>query len=178
MKENKEKKIKNCDEISKLIKAFPKDIAALDKRSVLAKVNSQGSGRLKPSPGQVSKVGDDIEWKDVQKKDTNKRPSETRNNIQTKKKIINKISYFWWNSLNKSLNQKCKLKIRPIWRKPKIMKLLYEKWIHFQQKRLNPEKIMKKTYRIKTNNQELLIRKQYESDATSRRIDFQKTRAR
>ena len=30
--------------ISKLIKAFPKDIAALDKRSVLAKVNSQGSG--------------------------------------------------------------------------------------------------------------------------------------
>ena len=37
---------------------------------------------------------------------------------------------------------------------------------------------MKKTYRIKTNNQELLIRKQYESDATSRRIDFQKTRAR
>ena len=27
MKENKEKKIKNCDEISKLIKAFPKDIA-------------------------------------------------------------------------------------------------------------------------------------------------------
>ena len=30
MKENKEKKIKNCDEISKLIKAFPKDIAALD----------------------------------------------------------------------------------------------------------------------------------------------------
>ena len=45
MKENKEKKIKSCDEISKLIKAFPKDIAALDKRSVLAKVNSQGSGR-------------------------------------------------------------------------------------------------------------------------------------
>ena len=32
------------DEISKLIKAFPKDIAALDKRSVLVKVNSQGSG--------------------------------------------------------------------------------------------------------------------------------------
>ena len=45
MKENNEKKIKNSDEISKLIKAFPKDIAALDKRSVLAKVNSQGSGR-------------------------------------------------------------------------------------------------------------------------------------
>ena len=45
MKENNEKKIKNSDEISKLIKAFPKDIAALDKRSVLAKVISQGSGR-------------------------------------------------------------------------------------------------------------------------------------
>ena len=29
---------------SKLTKAFPKHIAALDKRSVLAKVNSQGSG--------------------------------------------------------------------------------------------------------------------------------------
>jgi len=44
MKENNEKKINNEHEISKLIKAFPKDIAALDKRSVLAKVNSQGSG--------------------------------------------------------------------------------------------------------------------------------------
>ena len=37
MKENNEKKIKNEDEISKLIKAFPKDIAALVNRSVLAK---------------------------------------------------------------------------------------------------------------------------------------------
>jgi len=45
MKENNEKKIKNEDEISKLTKAPPKDTAALDKRSVLAKVNSQGSGR-------------------------------------------------------------------------------------------------------------------------------------
>ena len=45
MKENNEKKISHVDEISKLIKAFPKDIAALDKRSVFAKVNSQGSGR-------------------------------------------------------------------------------------------------------------------------------------
>ena len=32
-KENNEKKIKNEDEISKLIKAFPKDIAALPLRS-------------------------------------------------------------------------------------------------------------------------------------------------
>ena len=45
MKENNENKIKKEDEISKLIKAFPKDIAALDKRSVFEKVNSQGSGR-------------------------------------------------------------------------------------------------------------------------------------
>ena len=37
MKENNEKKIINCDEISKLIKAFPKDIAALDKERRLEK---------------------------------------------------------------------------------------------------------------------------------------------
>ena len=61
MKENKEKRIKNEDEISKLIKAFPKDIAALDKRSVLAKVNSQGSGTQKPSAGQIPKLGEDNE---------------------------------------------------------------------------------------------------------------------
>ena len=59
MKENKEKRIKNEDEISKLIKAFPKDIAALDKRSVLAKVNSQGSGQQKPV--QSPKLGEDSE---------------------------------------------------------------------------------------------------------------------
>merc|ERR1712146_653656 len=41
MKENNEKKINNEHEISKLTKAPPKDTAALDKRSVLAKVNSQ-----------------------------------------------------------------------------------------------------------------------------------------
>ena len=35
---------------------------------------------------------------------------------------------------------------------------------------------MKKTYRIKTNNQEQLPRKQNESDATSWWIEFQKTR--
>ena len=40
MKENNEKKIINCDEISKLIKAFPKDIAALDKRSVHPRFHS------------------------------------------------------------------------------------------------------------------------------------------
>jgi hypothetical protein len=45
MKEKEKKKTKNEDEISKLTKAPPKDTAALDKRSVLAKVNSQGSGR-------------------------------------------------------------------------------------------------------------------------------------
>ena len=56
-----EKKERNSKENSKLIKAFPKDIAALDKRSVLAKVNSHGSGRQKPSPGQDPKVGEDNE---------------------------------------------------------------------------------------------------------------------
>ena len=61
MKENNEKKIKKEDEIPKLIKAFPKDIAALDKRSVFEKVNSHGSGRQKPSPGQDPKVGEDKE---------------------------------------------------------------------------------------------------------------------
>ena len=61
MKENNENKIKKEDEISKLIKAFPKDIAALDKRSVFEKVNSQGSGRQKPSTGQIPKVREDNE---------------------------------------------------------------------------------------------------------------------
>ena len=65
MKENNEKKIIKEDEICKLIKAFPKDIAALDKRSVLAKVNSQGSGRQKPSAkrlrAKIPEVGDDNE---------------------------------------------------------------------------------------------------------------------
>ena len=44
MKENIENKINREEDNSKLMKALPKDIAALDKRSVLAKVNSQGSG--------------------------------------------------------------------------------------------------------------------------------------
>ncbi len=60
MKENNEKKMKYEDEISKLIKAFPKDIAALDKRSVLAKVNSQGSGTQKPVQ-KPPKLGEDNE---------------------------------------------------------------------------------------------------------------------
>jgi len=80
-----------------------------------------------------SKVGEDNEWKDVQKKDTNKRPSETRNRRKTRKKIINKTSYFLTNSLNKSLNQKWKVKINPMWRRKKIRKLFYDKWIPFQQ---------------------------------------------
>ena len=60
MKDNNDK-IFDDDEISLLIKAFPKDIAALDKRSVLAKVNSQGSGTQKPSAGQIPKLGEDNE---------------------------------------------------------------------------------------------------------------------
>ena len=61
MKEINEKKILDEHEISKLIKASPKDIAALDKRSVLAKVNSKGSGRYKPSTGQIPKLGENDE---------------------------------------------------------------------------------------------------------------------
>ena len=61
MKEINEKKILDEHEISKLIKASPKDIAALDKRSVLANVNSIGSGRQKASPGQRPKLGEDNE---------------------------------------------------------------------------------------------------------------------
>ena len=62
---------------------------------------------------QIPKLGEDNEWKDVQKKDTNNRPSETRNRRKTRNKIINKTSYFLFNSLNKSLNQKWKLMINP-----------------------------------------------------------------
>lgn len=61
MKENNENKTQKEDEISKLTKAPPKDTAALDKRSVLAKVNSQGSGTQKPSPGQIPKLEEDNE---------------------------------------------------------------------------------------------------------------------
>ena len=55
------------------------------------------------------------------------------NRRKTRKKIINKTSYFLSNSLNKSLNQKCKLKISPRNIERKIRKLFYEKWIPFQQ---------------------------------------------
>ena len=51
----------------------------------------------------MPKLGEDNEWKDVQKKDTNNRPSETRNRRKTRNKIINQTSYFLFNSLNKSL---------------------------------------------------------------------------
>ena len=61
MKEINENNILDEHEISKDINASPKDIAALDKRSVLANVNSIGSGRQKPSPGQVPKVEEDNE---------------------------------------------------------------------------------------------------------------------
>ena len=94
MKENNEKKMKNEDEISKLIKAFPKDIAALDKRSVLAKVNSKGSGRYKPSTGQIPKLGENDEWKDDQKKDRNNIPSEKTKIRKTRNKIIQNTSTF------------------------------------------------------------------------------------
>jgi hypothetical protein len=44
MKETNENNIPDEHEISKDTKAPPKDTAALDKRSVLANVNSTGSG--------------------------------------------------------------------------------------------------------------------------------------
>lgn len=105
MKENNVKKIKYEDEISKDTKEPPKDTAALDKRSVLVKVNWQGSGREKPSAGQIPKVGEDNEWNEAQKKDTNNSASEARNKKKRRNKTINNTSYFLANSLNKSLNQ-------------------------------------------------------------------------
>ena len=81
----------------------------------------------------MPKLGEDNEWKDVQKKDTNNRASEIRNPLKRRKKIINKISYFFWNSLNKSLHQKWKLKINPKKRWIKIIKLELENWIPVQQ---------------------------------------------
>ena len=82
---------------------------------------------------QIPKVGEHNEWKDVQKKDTNNRPSETRNRRKRRKIKINKTSYFLSNSLNKSLNQWWKLKntIKKRWRK--IRKLLQEQE-RYQQK--------------------------------------------
>ena len=123
----------------------------------------------------MPKLGEDNEWKDVQKKDRNKRPSETRNRRKTRKKIINKTSYFLFTSLNKSLNQKWKLMISPKKRRRKIRSKFYEMWIPNQQLKLKKRVKKEKTFRIKTNNQELLIRKQNESDATSWWIKFQKT---
>ena len=83
--------------------------------------------------GQIPKLGEDNEWKDVQKKDTNNRPSLPRNRRKTRNKIINKTSYFLFNSLNKSLNQKwvVMINIKKRWRK--IRSKFYEKWIPFQQ---------------------------------------------
>jgi len=46
------------------------------------------------------------EWKDVQKNDINNRPSDIINIRKIRNKTINKISYFLFNSLNKSLNQR------------------------------------------------------------------------
>jgi hypothetical protein len=51
--ENKENKIENEPELSKLTTAPPKDTAAFDNNNVFAKVNSQGSGTYNPSPGHI-----------------------------------------------------------------------------------------------------------------------------
>ncbi len=53
------------------------------------------------------------------------RPSETRNRRKTRNKIINKTSYFLFNSLNKSLNQKVEINKMKI--KAKIRSKFYEK---------------------------------------------------
>jgi len=93
MKDNNEK-IFDEQQISLLTKAPPKDTAALDKRSVLAKANSKGSGRYKPSTGQIPKVGENDEWKDDQKKDTNKTASEKTKIRKTRNKTIQNTSTF------------------------------------------------------------------------------------
>ena len=53
--------INNEEPISKLIMAFPKHIAALDKRSVLEKDKSQESGTQKLSLNKIPKLGEDNE---------------------------------------------------------------------------------------------------------------------
>ena len=59
MKENREQQISYEDGISKRMKTYPKDITTLDKRNVLAKIKSQGSGTQKPSPSQPPKLGEE-----------------------------------------------------------------------------------------------------------------------
>ena len=65
--------------------------------------------------------------------------------------------------------------LKRIWKLWKIISKCYEMWIPNQQLKLKMRVKKEKTFRIKTNNQELLIRKQNESDATSWWIEFQKT---
>ena len=60
-KENNEKWMNEQVEVSKDMKALPRDIAALLKRSVLVNVNSHGSGKQKPSNGHVPNEGEDIQ---------------------------------------------------------------------------------------------------------------------
>jgi len=93
MKDNNEK-IFDEQQISLLTKAPPKDTAALDKRSVLAKANSKGSGRYKPSTGQTPTLGENDEWKDEQKKDRNNIPSEKTKIRKTRNKTTQSTSTF------------------------------------------------------------------------------------
>jgi len=55
MKENNENEISNCDEISKLTNAPPKDTAALDKRSVLEWRSAKTIRRAPDKTGNVNK---------------------------------------------------------------------------------------------------------------------------
>jgi len=93
MKDNNEK-IFDEQQISLLTKAPPKDTAALDKRSVLAKANSKGSGAYKPSRGQIAKLGENDEWKDDQKKDRNNIASEKTKIRKTRNKTTQSTSTF------------------------------------------------------------------------------------
>jgi len=93
MKDNNEKRTDE-DKISLLTKAPPKDTAALDKRSVLAKANSKGSGRYKPSTGQTPTLGENDEWKDEQKKDRNNIASEKTKIRKTRNKTTQSTSTF------------------------------------------------------------------------------------
>ena len=72
------------------------------------------------------------------------RPSLPTNRRKTRNKIINKTSYFLFDSLNKSLNQKWKLMISPKKDEPSdsegdmearspLEEEKLEKWIPFQQ---------------------------------------------
>jgi hypothetical protein len=76
MKENNEKKIKNCDEISKLIKAFPKDIVTANE-TILDEDRKALTGEQhvsnNPEVGTVSQKTRPIEELDKQQESDRRR---------------------------------------------------------------------------------------------------------